>query len=104
MRILYVDLNRESVSGRTDEVLRSRGHTLFYVSTCCDALGMIRNQDFDGVVITQDSMEVLDFITKAQAIRGELPLFVTGDWSVAELRLTLEWCGGLQKAGDPIHG
>ena len=58
MRVLYVDLNRESVFGRTDEVLRSRGHMLFYVSTCSGALEMIRNQDFDAVVITQDSLEV----------------------------------------------
>jgi CheY-like chemotaxis protein len=104
MRILYVDLNPESIFGRTDEVLRSRGHTLFYVSTCRDALKMIRNQHFDSVVITQDSLEVLDFITKAQAIGGELPVFVTDDWSVAELPLALEWCGGLQKVGDPLHG
>jgi hypothetical protein len=43
MRILYVDLNPESIFGRTDEVLRSRGHTLFYERTCSDALEMIRN-------------------------------------------------------------
>ena len=103
MRILYVDLNPESIFGRTDEALRSRGHMLFYVSTCNNALETIRNQDFDAVVITQDSLEVLDFIAKAHAIRGELPLFVTDDWSVAELPLALEWCGGLQKAGDPLH-
>ena len=103
MRILYVDLTPDSIPGRADEVLRSRGHTLFYVSTCNDALEMIRNQCFDSVVITQDSLEVLDFIAKAHAIQGELPLFVTYDWSVAELPLALEWCGGLQKAGDPLH-
>ena len=111
MRILYVDLNPESIPGRTDEVLRSRGHTLFYERTCSDALEMIRNQCFDSVVITQDSLGVLDFITKAHAIQGELPLFVTDDWSVvtddwsvAELPLALEWCGGLQKAVDSLHG
>ncbi len=104
MRILYVDLNPESIFERTDEVLRSRGHTLFYVSTCRDALEMIRNQCFDSVVITQDSLEVPNFIAKAHAIRGELPLFATDDWSVAELPLALEWCGGLPKAGDPLHG
>ena len=103
MRILYVDLNPESIFERTDEVLRSRGHTLFYVSTCSDALEMIRNQCFDSVVITQDSLEVLDFVAKAHTIQGELPLFVMDDWSVAELPLALEWCGGLQKAGDPLH-
>ena len=85
MRILYVDLTPDSIPGRTDEVLRSRGHTLFYISTCSDALEMIHNQCFDSVVITQDSLEVLDFIAKAHAIQGELPLFVTYDWSVAEL-------------------
>ena len=65
MRILYVDLNPESIFGRTDKALRSRGHMLFYVSTCNNALETIRNQDFDAVVITQDSLEVLDFIAKA---------------------------------------
>ena len=104
MRILYVDLNPESIPGRTDEVLRSRGHIMFYVSTCSDALEMIRSQCFDSVVITQDSLEVLEFIAKAHAIRGELPLFVTDDWSVAELPLALQWCGGLQKTVDHIHG
>jgi hypothetical protein len=104
MRILYVDLNPESIFGRTDEVLRSRGHTLFYVSTCSDALEMIRNQCFDSVVITEDSLEVVDFVAKAHTIQRELPLFVTDDWSVAELPLALQWCGGLHKAADPLHG
>jgi CheY-like chemotaxis protein len=103
MRILYVDLTPDSIPGRTDEVLRSRGHTLFYVSTCSDALKMIRNQCFDSLVITQYSLEVLDFIATAHTIRGELPLFVTDDWSVAELPSALEWCGGLQQAVDSIH-
>ena len=103
MRILYVDLDPESIPGGTDEVLRNRGHMLVYVSTCCDALEMIRNQDCDAVVITQDSLEVFDLIAKAQAIRGELPVFVTDDWSIAELPLALEWCGGLQEAGNHLH-
>jgi len=59
---------------------------------------MIRNQDFDAVVIVQDSLDAFDLIAKAQAIRGELPVFVTDDWSVSELPLALEWWGGLQKA------
>lgn len=104
MRILYVDLNPESISGGTDEVLRHRGHILLYVSTCSAALEMIRNQSFDSVVIAQESLEVFDLIAKAQAIRGELPVFVTVDWSISELPLALEWCGGLQKAADPLHG
>ena len=104
MRILYLDLNPESMRGRTDEVLRSRGHMLFYASTCSDALEMIRNECFDAVVVTQDSLEVLDFIAKANTVHRELPLFVTDDWSVAELPLALEWCGELQEAGDPVHG
>jgi len=104
MRILYVDLNPESIAGGTDQVLRHRGHMLFYVSTCSAALEMIRNQDFDAVVIAQDSFEVFDLIAKAQAIRGDLPVFVTDDWSISELPLALEWCGGLQKAVDPFHG
>jgi DNA-binding response OmpR family regulator len=103
MRILYVDLDPESIPGGTDEVLRNRGHMLLYVSTCCDALEMIRNQNFDAVVITQDSLEVFDLIAKAQAIRGELPVFVTDDWSISELPLALEWCGGLQEAGNHLH-
>jgi len=104
MRILYVDLDPEFISGRADEVLRNRGHMLLYVNTCRDALEVIRTHDIDAVVITQDRLEVLDFIAKTVAIRRELPLFVAEDWSVAELPLALEWCGGLQKAGDVLHG
>jgi hypothetical protein len=103
MRILYVDLNPESMSGGIDKVLRNRGHMLLYVSTCCDALEMIRNQDVDAVVITQNSLEVFDLIAKAQAIRGELSVFVTEDWRVSELPLALEWCGGLQEARNHLH-
>jgi len=104
MRILYVDLNSESIPGGTDEVLRNRGHMLLYVWTCRDALEMIRNQNFDAVVIAQDNLEVFDLIAKAQAIREELPVFIADDWSISELPLALEWCGGLQKAADPVHG
>ena len=64
---------------------------------------MIRNQDVDAVVITQDSFEVFDLIAKAQAIRGELSVFVTEDWRVSELPLALEWCGGLQEARNHLH-
>lgn len=103
MRILYVDLNPESIPGGTDRVLRNRGHMLLYVSTGCDALEMIRTQDFDAVVIAQKSLQALDFIDKAQAIRRKLPLFVTDDWSISELPLALEWCGGLQEAGVQLH-
>lgn len=103
MRILYVDLDPESIPGRTDEVLRNHGYTLLYVNTCHDALEMIRTQDFDAVVMAQNSLQVLDFIDKAQAIRRELPLFVTDDWSTSELPLALEWCGGLQEAGSHLH-
>lgn len=103
MKILYVDLNPESIPGGTDRVLRNRGHMLLYVSTCCDALEMICNQDFDAVVIAEDSFEVSDLVAKAQAIRGELPVFVTDDWSISELPLALEWCGGLQEAGTHHH-
>ena len=103
MRILYVDMNPESIPGRADEVLRNRGHMLLYVSTGCDALEMIRTQDFDAVVIAQNSLQVLDFIDKAQAIRRELPLFVTDDWSISELPLVLEWCGGAQETGAHLH-
>lgn len=104
MRILYVDLNSESIPEGIDETLRNRGHMLLHVSTCCDALEMIRNQDVDAVVIAQDSLGVFDLIAKAQAVRVELPVFVTDDWSVAELPLALEWCGGFQKATDTVHG
>jgi hypothetical protein len=104
MRILYVDLNPESIPGGTDEVLRNRGHILLYVSTCYDALEMIRNLDFDAVVIAQDSLEVFDLIAKARAIRGKLPVFVADDWSISELPLALGWCGGLQKAVESLHG
>ena len=103
MRILYVDLNPESIPGGTDKVLRNRGHMLLYVSTCYDALEMIRNQDFGAVVIAHDSLEVFDLIAKAQAIREELPVFVTDDWSISELPLALEWCGGLQETGNHVH-
>lgn len=103
MRILYVDLNPESISGGADKVLRNRGHVLLYLSTCCDALEMIRNQDVDAVLIAQYSLEVFDLIAKARAIRGELPVFVTDDWSISELPLALEWCGGLQEAGNHLH-
>ena len=103
MRILYVDLNPESIHGETDEVLRNCGHMLLYVSTCCDALEMIRNQDFDAVVIAQDDLEVFDLIGKVQAIRGELPVFVTCDWGISELPLALEWCGGFREAGNHLH-
>jgi len=103
MRILYVDLNPDSSPAGTDKALRNRGHMLLYVNTCGDALEMIRNQDLDAVVITHDSLEVFDLITKAQAIRGELPVFVTDDWSISELPLALEWCGGLQEAGNHLH-
>jgi len=103
MRILYVDLNPESIPGGTDRVLRNRGHMLLYVNTCRDALEMIRNQDLDAVVISHDSLEVFDLIAKAQAVRGELPVFVTDDWSISELPLALEWCGGLQEAGNHVH-
>ena len=103
MRILYIDLDPESISGGTDEVLRSRGHMLLYVSTCCDALEMIRNQDVDAVVIAHDSLKVFDFIAKVQTIRRELPVFVTDDWSISELPLALEWCGGLQEARNHLH-
>jgi len=103
MRILYVDLNPDPIPGRTDEVLRNRGHVLLYVNTCRDALEMIRTQVFDAVVIAENSLQVLDFIDKAQAIRRELPVFVADDWSISELPFALEWCGGLQEAGDHVH-
>ena len=76
---------------------------LLYVNKCCDAIEMIRNHDFDAVVIAHDSLEVFDLIAKAHAIRGELPVFVTDDWSISELPLALEWCGGLQEAGNHLH-
>lgn len=103
MRILYIDLDPESIPGGTDKVLRSLGHMLLYVSTSCDALEMIRNQDIDAVVIAHDSLEVFDFIAKAQAIRGELPVFVADDWSISELPLALEWCEGLQEPANHFN-
>lgn len=103
IRILYVDLNPESIPGTTDEVLRNHGHPLLYVNTSRGALEMIRNQDFDAVVIAQDNLEVFDLIARVQAIREGLPVFVTCDWSISELPLALEWCGGLREAGNHLH-
>jgi len=85
MRILYLDLHPEYISGKTDEVLRNRGHMLFQVSTCSEALEMIRSQDFDVVVVAQDSLEIVNFIAKARGIRGELPVLLADDWGVTDL-------------------
>ena len=85
MRILYLDLHPEYIPGKTDEVLRNRGHMLFQVSTCSEALEMIRSQDFDVVVVAQDSLEIVNFIAKARGIRGELPVLLADDWGVTDL-------------------
>lgn len=76
MRILYLDLHPEYIPGKTDEVLRNRGHILIQVSTCSKALEMICSQDFDVVVVAQDGLEIVNFIAKARGIRGELPVLL----------------------------
>ena len=103
MKILFVDLNFESVSATTEKTLRTRGHITFHVHTYHDALNTISNYDVDAVVFSHDSLEVLDFVAKAHAIREELPLFVADDWSATELPLALEWCQEFRKSTVPLY-
>lgn len=103
MKILFVDLNFEAAFLTTEKALRSRGHITLHVKTYHDALEMISSFDVDAVVFSHDSVEVLDFVAKAHAVREELPLFVADDWSVTELPLALEWCQDFQKTAAALH-
>jgi DNA-binding NtrC family response regulator len=98
-RILYLD--PKSRGGRTDEVLRNRGHKLVAARRYVDALEILRSQSFDAVVIDDEdeNPEVLDFTVQAHCLRPELPVFLTVDWGV-ELPMALESLGKVGEFGD----
>jgi hypothetical protein len=89
MRILY--LNPESFPGKTDELLRKRGHNVVPASACLEALEMIRRQSFDAVVMAgeDENPELLDFTVKAHRMHPELSVFLANDWG-PDLPMALE--------------
>jgi len=91
-KILY--FNPESVHGKYVDIIRQRGHDVATASSGADALAMMRRQIFDTLAMDcpQDTLDIQNFMAKAQGLQPSLALFLAEEWG-DELATGLEELG-----------
>jgi hypothetical protein len=79
-KILY--FNPESVHGKYFDIIRHRGHDLATASNAGDALAMMHRQIFDALVVdgALETLDILNFTTKAQGLQPSLAVFLADEW------------------------
>ena len=99
MHILY--LNPNSILGTAGKSLRQRGHVVFFLTTCADALDLSRRQSLDAIVIEdeEENAKVLDFTARVHRTQPATPVYLATDWG-PELPIALE---EFVKAEEALH-
>ena len=62
--------------------MRERGHNVVTTTKGADALALMRRQSFDALVMdfTQETVDIINFTTKACGLQPSLAVFLPDEW------------------------